>query len=219
MIGGPLTLSKETEDYFYNQNHLIYLDPGHGGSDSGATARLNGRAYSEKDLNLQVGLKVRNLLEAKGYEVAMSRTNDTTVGLQQRPKQANNLGADILVSLHHNAMPNNSTTTGIETFYYRVNNSYPPLDENKPYHNDPTRIANSKRLSELIHGELIDHTGARDRGVKRGAFVVVREARMPAVLLEYGFMSAPAELRNLTQNWYQNRLAQATVDGIVRYFR
>lgn len=218
LIGGPLTLSKATEDYFNNQNYLIYLDPGHGGAESGAVGWVDGRQYIEKNLNLQVSLKVRNLLEDKGYKVAMSRTNDTFVNLFRRPEEANNLGADIFVSLHHNAMPNSSTTTGIETFYYAPSSNYPPLDKNRPYHNDPDRIAGSKRLAELIHGELIDHTGAYDRGVKRGAYVVVREARMPAVLLEYGFMSTPSDLRVFTQNWYQNRLAQATVDGIERYF-
>lgn len=217
-IGGALTLSKASEDYFNNQNHLIYLDPGHGGRESGTVGWVDGKKHIEKDLNLQVSLKVRDLLEDKGYGVFMSRTDDTYVSLQRRPEQANNLGADIFVSLHHNAMPNSSTTTGIETYYYKSSNSYPPLDKNRPYHNDPERLSGSKRLSELIHGELIDHTGAYDRGVKRAAFVVVREAHMPAVLLEYGFMSTPADLRVFTQNWYQNRLAQATVDGIERYF-
>lgn len=218
LIGGNLTLSKNTEDYFNNQNYLIYLDPGHGGRETGAVGRVDGRQYIEKNLNLQVSFKVRNLLLDKGYEVFMSRTNDSFVSLQRRPEQANNLGADIFVSLHHNAMPNSTTTTGIETFYYIPERNYPPLDKNRPYHNDPTRIAGSKRLSEAIHGQLINQTRAYDRGVKRGAYAVVREAHMPAVLLEYGFMSTPAELRVMTQNSYQNRLAKATVDGIIRYF-
>lgn len=217
-IGGPLTISKASEDYFNNQNYLIYLDPGHGGWDSGAVGWVDGKQYTEKDLNLQVSFKVRDLLQDKGYGVFMSRTDDTYVSLQRRPEQANNLGADIFVSLHHNAMPNSNTTTGIETFYYGSSSKYPPLAKNRPYHNNPIRLAGSKRLADLIHGELLNHTGAHNRKVKRAAFVVVREARMPAVLLEYGFMSTPSDLRVFSQNWYQNKLALATVDGIERYF-
>lgn len=218
LIGGTLTLSKETEDYFNNQNYLIYLDPGHGGSDTGAVGRVDGKQYIEKDLNLEVSLKVRDLLEAKGYEVYTSRTNDSFVDLYRRPQEANDMGADILVSVHHNAMPGSSTATGIETYYYKSSNSYPPLAKNRPYHNDPTRLADSKRLAELVQGELIDHTKAYDRGVKRSAFVVTREARMPSVLLELGYMSTPTDLRVFSKDWYQNHLANATADAINRYF-
>lgn len=218
LIGGTLTLSKATADYFNNQNHLIYLDPGHGGSDTGAVGRVDGKQYLEKNLNLEVSFKVRDLLETKGYKVHMSRTNDSYVDLYRRPQEANDMGADILVSVHHNAMPGSTTVSGIETYYYQSSSNYPPLNKNKPYHNDPQRLADSKQLSELIQGELIDHTGAHDRGVRRAAFVVTREAHMPVALLELGYMSTPTDLREFSQSWYQNRLASATADGIDQYF-
>src|SRR5699024_5973976 len=196
-------------------SRTVYLDPGHGGSDSGAT-------YSgvyEKNLNLAVSLKVRNLIEKKGYNVVMSRTNDKTVGLYDRPAEANKIGADIFVSIHHNAMPGNSTVTGIETYHYKYSSSYPPKKENLPYHNDTKRLNNSLKLSNSIHGELINNTGANNRKVNGSAFVVVRETQMPAVLLELGYMTSPSELKKLQTNSYQDKMAKAIFNGIDSYFK
>src|SRR5699024_10572536 len=145
-----------------NINRTVYLDPGHGGSDSGA---FYGGVY-EKNLNLAVSLKVRDLLEKSGYNVVMSRTTDKTVVLYDRLAEANKIVADILVSLHHNAMPGNSLVTGIETYHYKYSSSYPPKKENLPYHNDPKRLNDSLKLSSLIQGNLVSSTGANNRGVK-----------------------------------------------------
>lgn len=198
----------------HDNRHIIYLDAGHGGSESGAV--YNNTA--EKTLNLTMANKVSSRLKAKGYEVVRLRTNDEYIALLERSRRANNTNADIFVSLHHNAMAGNTTTaSGIETFYYRYNTSYPSTI-NEANHNNGTRITNSAYLSSLIQNNLIKETGAVDRGVKTNTFSVLRETAIPSTLLEFGFMNNPTEYQKLINNNYQNKMAQAVVDAIDSYF-
>lgn len=192
---------------------VVYLDPGHGGSEAGA-------AYSgvlEKTINMAVSNKVKANLEALGFTVIMSRNTDEYVGLLERASEANASGADIFVSIHHNAMPSNATVAGIETYYYEYNPYYPPVI-NEEMHNDPTRILESAELAVAIQDALVDNTGAADRGVRKNTFAVLRETAIPAVLLELGYMSSPTELAKLTTDSYQNTLAKSITVGIVAYF-
>ena len=200
-----LTLTQET--------HTVFLDPGHGGWESGASYS----SVMEKNINLAVSNKVKANLEALGFTVIMSRTTDTYVGLLERSEEANASGADIFVSIHHNAMPSNATVTGIETYYYQYDSDYPPVI-NEEMHNDPTRILESAQLASAIQNSLVVNTGAIDRGVRRNTFAVLRETAIPAVLLELGYMSSPTELAKLTTTSYQTTLAKAITVGIVAYF-
>ena len=200
-----LTLTQET--------HTVFLDPGHGGWESGASYS----SVMEKNINLAVSNKVKANLEALGFTVIMSRTTDTYVGLLERSEEANASGADIFVSIHHNAMPSNATVTGIETYYYQYDSDYPPVI-NEEMHNDPTRILESAQLASAIQNSLVVNTGAIDRGVRRNTFAVLRETAIPAVLLELGYMSSPTELAKLTTASYQTTLAKAITAGIVAYF-
>ena len=213
-------IAKALEDQT-NRKPIIYLDPGHGSSDTGAYYY----GVAEREINLQVSNKIASQLRNLGYEVVMSRTTrnnnyktNSTQDLFARAAKANEIGADILVSVHHNAMPNSSAVTGIETFYYGSNSKYPPLKDNRYSHNDPKRLNDSLNVATKIHDELIKATGVNNRGIKRGAFIVLREAKMPAVLLELGFMSNRNELGKLTTNSYQNILADSVVRGINQYF-
>lgn len=193
----------------------VFLDPGHGGSDSGASYY----GVNEKTINMQVSNKIKSLLEARGYKVIMSRTSDVFIDHStDRSKLANSSDADIFVSVHHNAMPNNSYVNGIETFYYQYDPDY-PSKINQQFHNSPDRLKKSAELANAIHSALIKSTGAFDRGVRRETFAVLRETAIPAVLLELGFMSNKTELNKLTTNSYQNKLAKAVVDGIDSYFK
>ena len=191
----------------------MFLDPGHGGWESGASYS----SVMEKNINLAVSNKVKANLEALGFTVIMSRTTDTYVGLLERSEEANASGADIFVSIHHNAMPSNATVTGIETYYYQYDSDYPPVI-NEEMHNDPTRILESAQLASAIQNSLVVNTGAIDRGVRRNTFAVLRETAIPAVLLELGYMSSPTELAKLTTTAYQTTLAKAITAGIVAYF-
>ncbi|MGB4609032.1 MAG: N-acetylmuramoyl-L-alanine amidase [Saccharofermentanales bacterium] len=190
----------------------VYLDPGHGGIDSGAF--YNG--IREETLNLKIADLVKTGLEKLNYRVIMSRTSDVYKDIYDRAADANSKQPDIYVSVHNNAATN-SYANGIATFYYKYSKESPPVI-NKEKHNDPVRVEESRKLAEELHRILINDTGAVDQGVLRNAFVVLRETKMPAVLLELGFMSNPAELQKLKTSQYQKILANAVVKGIHNYF-
>ncbi|MFJ1626549.1 N-acetylmuramoyl-L-alanine amidase [Marinilactibacillus psychrotolerans] len=193
---------------------LIYIDPGHGGKYSGAYYA----GVAEKTINLQTSKKLNALLKSKGYRTIMSRTNDRhfssslSPDLHHRSQEANKANADIFISLHHNAHPT-STQTGIETYIYNLRGS-----TSNPLANSASRISNSSVLASRIQSNLISKTGAKNRGVKSANFHVIRETRMPAILLELGFMDNKNDLRKITNNNYQNKLAEAIVLGIDSYF-
>ncbi|MFS0821562.1 N-acetylmuramoyl-L-alanine amidase [Bacillus sp. 1P02SD] len=195
------------------QSRTVFLDPGHGGYDPGAIS-ANVR---EAELNLAVAKKVESLLVNRGYNVIMSRTNNTYVGLLDRSIMANSLAPDIFVSIHHNNA-GSTNANGIETYYYEYDSNYPPKI-NQNLHNNIERIEKSVALSNLIQHYLIGYTGANNRGTDGGAYSVVREAAMPATLLELGFISNTQERQKLTTDNYQNTLAKAIADGIDEYFK
>lgn len=227
LIGGKSTLSSKTMNFFSNykkqvpqppkdsdsrQVPLIFLDPGHGGSDPGAMAY----GAVEKDLNLTMSKKIEQLLKNKGYAVATSRDKDVFVSMLDRSKMANDMGADLFISLHHNAI-GNSTVSGIETFFYKPSSSYPSRI-NQKMHDNPARLKNSERLARLVQNQLISTTGANYRRVAGLSFAVIREAAMPAILPEFGFLTNPAENAKLKSDAYQNSMAAALVRAVDQYF-
>lgn len=194
---------------------IVFLDVGHGGSDPGATYY----GVREKDINLDISLKLEKALKNAGYDVILSRTNDVFIDHKvERSKIANASGADIFISVHHNAMPNNTSVNGIETFWYEYDPNWQP-QINKDMHNNPDRLVKSAALANEIHNNLIKQTSAFDRGVRRDTFAVLRETALPAVLLEFGFMSNRSELNKLLSNSYQDRLVKGVVDGVNAYFQ
>ena len=204
----------EKEAFKDKQPLTVFLDPGHGGSDPGAI----GGGYREADLNLAVAKKVQILLLNRGYKVYMSRTNDTTVALLDRSRMANNLEPDIFVSIHHNSTGSGATSSyGIESYYYQYFPDYPPKI-NVDMHNNPERISKSVTLANLIQENMVDYTGAYDRGTYGETFSVIRESAMPATLLELGYINNSSERQKLVTDSYQNKLARAIADGIHEYF-
>lgn len=198
-----------------NQSKTVFIDPGHGGSDPGAVAG----GYRESDLNLTVAKKVQSLLIGRGYNVIMSRNSDTYVGLYDRPQMANNLAADIFVSIHTNSTGAGATSaTGIESYYYKYDPNY-PSKINGAMHNNPDRILKSVTLTSLIQENMVSYTGANDRGTKGDTLAVIRESAMPATLLELGFINNASDRQKLFTDSYQNTLAKAIADGIDEYFR
>lgn len=198
----------------FKQSIKIFLDPGHGGSDSGAI----GGGYKEKDLNLAVTKKVQALLTQRGYTVYMSRTDDTFIPLLDRSQMANDLHANIFVSIHHNSTPSGvGTAFGIESYYYQYDPAY-PLKINAGMDTNPYRIAKSMTLAGLIQGKLVSYTGGQDNGIAGETFSVIRESAMPATLLELGYINNPSEREKLVSDSYQNTEAKAIADGIDAYF-
>lgn len=199
----------------FRQARTVFLDPGHGGNDPGAVVGI----YHEADLNLAVAKKVQSLLIDLGYGVIMSRTSDTSVSLLDRPQMANNSNADIFVSIHTNSTAGGTTSaTGIESYYYKYYPEY-PSKINEALHNNPERISRSVSLANLIHENMVDYTGATNRGIHGETLAVVRESAMPATLLELGFINNSSDRQKLFTDSYQNTLARAIADGIEEYFK
>ena len=196
-----------------NIKRAIFLDPGHGGSDSGAVE--NG--VREKDLTLSVYNKVSSRLASLGYTVLTSRNTDKDVGLVSRADQANKSNADMFLSIHFNA-GGRGTAYGIETYYYKHEQGYEP-EINKDNHNSPERIEKSRKLANKIQQNLLYKTGAYDRGVRRASFAVLRETSIPSILVELGFIDNQEEVNKIKTNEYQEKLADGIVDGIVEYYK
>jgi len=173
----------------------IFLDPGHGGRDNGAVWGY----VAEDDLNLEIADYVKELLENISFEVIMSRVEDRFVGLSQRVRMANRAKAHLFVSIHCDAF-HNITASGMSVHIYN-------------------RTKVSSIPANCINDEFIKaFPNHKQRGVKRSNFHVLRETRMPAVLLECEFISNP-ETREWLVKWKnQLALAEAVVTGIEQWF-
>ena len=196
-----------------NTKRSIFLDPGHGGSDSGAVSG----GVREKDLTISVYNKVSSKLASLGYTVLTSRNVDKDVDLVDRADQANKANADMLLSIHFNA-GGRGIARGIETYYYQATADRVPKI-NKENHNNPDRLERSRKLANKVQQNLLYQTGANDRGVKRASFTVLRETSIPSILVELGFIDNPEERNKIKTNEYQERLANGIVDGIVEYYK
>lgn len=175
----------------------VVIDPGHGGADEGCA----GEGIQEKHVNLAIAKLVQDKLGRMGYQVVMTREDDTYMSKEERVKIANEYGADIYVSIHQNAYED-SSVEGIETWYDG---------------SDSTR--DSKRLAWLIHQETLSRTGAVQRQIREDAdFHVTGKTIMPACLIETGFLSNPGEREKLSASEYQEQIAEGIVRGIELYF-
>lgn len=182
-------------DKQYN-GHLIVLDPGHGGKDPGAVSpKLR---VKEKDVNLEVSLKLKKLLESRGFKVYITRDDDTFVNLYDRASIANELNADLFVSVHANAS-GSTKTDGAMVLYY-------PKGDNK-------------HAANIMRNALCSVLNTPNRGIiERPKLVVTRETKMTAVLLELGFLTNPREENLLSTKEYRNQCAKAALTGIMNYF-
>lgn len=173
----------------------VFIDPGHGGHDPGAI----GVNSKEAENVLKVALSLEKKLSVLGYDVKLSRRTNVFVSLNDRAKMANDWGADIFLSLHDNSAVN-KTTTGFETFVFNGSNVSP----------------NSIKLQQHVHKSIISGIGLRDRGMKRANFAVVRLTNMPAILIEYGFISNLSDEKVIA--FEIEKQAQLTFEGINNYF-
>ncbi len=177
---------------------LIVLDAGHGGHDSGAT----GSIAKEKDLALNATLILEKKLKALGFKVYLTRSTDEYIGLYERADIANDLNADLFVSVHINAILNKPNVSGVEVLY--IGDS----------------MSGSKGLATLIQDELVSSLKATNRGiVQRPNLVVLRETSMPAVLCELGFITNEAEQAKLMDSSYMDKAAEAIVEGIKSFLK
>ena len=210
-------VSKEVGFVKGQYSKTIFLDPGHGGRDSGAYYYN----VAEKDLNMQVYRKLRKKLEELGYKVLTSRDSDSDIDVDfvtERSRMVNKTNSDIFISIHFNATGSAySRASGIQTYSYSDDPDY-PSKINPYWHNHPDRISESKRLAAAIHSSLLAETGAKDAGLLERSFAVLRETAKPAVLLELGYIDNFAENQQIRDSHYQDKLVAGIVKGIQKYY-
>ncbi len=178
----------------------IAVDPGHGGNQPGAVyPDAGGEDVKEKDLTLPMALLLADLLKERGYNVVLTRTGDDSVSLADRARLANAARAEVFVSIHCNAL-DRTDYEGIFTYYY-------------------PNSTKGAALAKQVQAGVVAATGGIGRGTPSANFQVLRETTMPAVLVETGFMSCPAELERLCDPGYQQKLARGIADGVEAYLK
>jgi N-acetylmuramoyl-L-alanine amidase len=202
------------------QVRTVCLDPGHGGKDPGNQVG----SQQEKRYNLLLAHEVRAGLARAGLKVKLTRSTDTFLELPARPRLANRRGADLFVSLHFNAADaNRSTARGAEVYCLTPAgaSSTNARGEGSVTGGFPGNLHNELNLflAYQVQKALTRNLAAEDRGVRRARFAVLRDAAMPAVLIEAGFLSHPAEGRQIFTVAYRQKIARAIVEGLLAYKR
>ncbi len=199
---------------------VVVLDPGHGGSDPGATSP---RGLVEPRIALDLAKRVRAKLVAEGFRVFLTRDVDRFIELEQRPRLAAARQADLFISIHLNAAPNRQPS-GIET-YVLTSSGYPSTSgtngDNNPK-NNLNQPANARDMQNNIFGyylqqQLCAATKAEDRGLRHARFVVIKEAPCAAALVECGFLTNPNDERKLMTDAHRDALATGIAKGIIAY--
>ncbi len=213
----------------------IIVDPGHGGADPGATGVAGLR---EKDVNLEISRLVARRLEARGFEVVLTRDGDQTRSLEERTAIAESAGGDVFVSIHANASAR-ALARGIETYTLDRNHERHSLDVAARENGipaaklDPLQRAlaslqvdevgqHSEKLAGLVHSNVIRGARSRDRslpdlGVKKGPFYVLFMSSMSSLLVETGFVTNRHDAALLRSKAYQAELAERIAEGVDRY--
>ena len=176
------------------EGRLILLDPGHGGMDGGAV----GNSIIEKDINLDIALKLRGMLEEKGAVVVMTRSLDTKVDLLDRSSMANLLLPDAVVCIHSNSVISEAPN-GTETYYYNAEEL-------------------SRELAASVHKSLVDRIKLSSRGVFKKEYHMVKETLSPSILVEVGFLSNKQDALRLADPAFRQLAAEGIFDGLVSYF-
>lgn len=194
----------------------ICLDPGHGGKDAGCKVG----ECMEKDFTLPLALELEAQLRAAGFNVLFTRTNDQFVELSDRIAMGNRLGADLFISLHFNMAPGGEGR-GVEV--YCLTPAMANSTNTKKEKGSEARLPGNQLDGENVlfayqlQKALVENLRAGDRGLRRARFAVLRPARMPAVLIEGGFLSDPEERRRISDPNYRNRMAGAIVQGVLAF--
>lgn len=171
----------------------VVLDPGHGGSDSGALSTGNNM---EKTYTLQVAKKAAKQLQEKGANVIMTRDSDKTVSLFSRPSFSTDNNANLFISFHFDSSPENNTASGFTSYYYHKGLSLKlATDINRQMENIP-----------------IDN-----RGIEFGNFLVIRDVKVPSILLEMGYINDDDDFKHIENQQYQETVAQDVENGVNNY--
>ncbi|MDU5261824.1 MAG: N-acetylmuramoyl-L-alanine amidase, partial [Clostridium celatum] len=222
--------------FTYRKSKLVVVDPGHEieSVDPGAVATHNGIRYVEGNLNLQIAIKLKAELEARGIEVYMTRYDsviidrDSTESLKKRVKAANDMNADLFVSIHHNSFTS-SSANGFEVYYSTgtpittyINERMITEDgrdltlETKSYasRSNTDKVTISKALATAITNEASSALDLYNRGAKDSNLYVCKNTTMPSILIENGFLTNPTEASKVSSASHQQKLAEITAKRI-----
>ncbi|MGC8832561.1 MAG: N-acetylmuramoyl-L-alanine amidase [Armatimonadota bacterium] len=184
------------------QGLTIVIDPGHGGSHKGA---VGPSGLLEKDVNLDIALRLYNLLTQAGVNAVLTRSSDVTIGPGARPAIANKLGAAVFISIHCNSNPATNRLRGTETYYHMQ---------------QPT----SRSLAACIQRGVTETAGTKNRGIRsdsirfpRSGFAALRGAEMPAVLVEVAYINNPEDEKLLADPQFRQRVAEGILNGLRLY--
>jgi N-acetylmuramoyl-L-alanine amidase len=217
---------------------IIVIDPGHGGKDPGAIGRSG---MAEKDITLYVGLRLRDLIIKRlGKGVLMTRDRDVFIELEDRAKFANNMGADLFVSVHVNSHPQRSTK-GVEIYHFGEATDRRALEVAARENGTPIKdtgigweylvadLLTTKKVQESLElawttkkamiSRLDDYYDVEDHGVKTAPFYVLRFTTMPSILAEIAFITNPMEERLMQSDAFLHRVAESIFDGIKAYVK
>ncbi|MFC7684563.1 SH3 domain-containing protein [Ureibacillus sp. GCM10028918] len=171
----------------------LVIDPGHGGNDKGTTGV---RGTNEKEINLKTVELLKSKLRSAGAEVILTRESDVYVDLRKRVSISHQYAADAFISIHYDATED-SSISGFTTYY---TNSY------------------QQELAEYVHAGLSEKVTIRDRGVQPGNYLVTRENKQAAILIELGYLSNPGEESVVTTDFYREQATLGIYQGILNYF-
>jgi N-acetylmuramoyl-L-alanine amidase len=195
----------------------VVLDPGHGGVDQGAANSWG----SEKAFTLDVALRARDVLSRAGFKVEMTRSSDISVSLDDRVSFANRFTRAVFISIHFNS---SNGGTGLETYALAPDGTPSNASsENHPAANDmgwypgnardPANVA----LTAAVHASVLRQLRMNDRGIRHARFHVLRGMNIPALLLEGGFLSDPAEAQRIATPQFRQQLGEAIAQGVKIY--
>lgn len=224
--------------------HVVTIDPGHGGVDPGNLGIFFPRGVREKNVTLQVGLRLRDELKRRGIGVRMTRTTDTLIDLHDRGAYCSE-GCDLFVSLHVNSVPKrtgSAAARGFETFFLAEAKTEEAARvaqmENEAVRFEASRdnigtaggldfilkdlqlnehLRESARIAELVQARIDKVHPGLNRGVKQAGFMVLTTARRPAILVEMGYSTNREDGRFLTAGATQQRMAVAIADAVTEY--
>jgi N-acetylmuramoyl-L-alanine amidase len=229
---------KEPAPSFGYKIKKVVIDAGHGGYDPGA---ISSSGIKEKKVTLDIAKRLKNVLESKGINVILTRSSDDYISLNRRAQISNRSGADLFISIHVNANKS-SQPYGFETYYFseasdnvaralEVAENAPFIDEVSADH--PSRnlkailgdmintenIAASKDAAKHICDNTCNIMGIKNRGIKSARFAVLKNADIPAILVEVGFLSNRKEEKALRNSFYRQQIAEGLASSIISYAR
>ncbi|TLQ04935.1 N-acetylmuramoyl-L-alanine amidase [Pediococcus stilesii] len=174
---------------------IIVIDPGHGGTDSGALGI--DQSHEEKNYTLKTSKAIETKLDQAGAKVIMTRNNDSFVDLAPRPQIANKSNADAFISIHYDSSDTNNSGTGDTTYYYHNNGSI--------------------QLAQAINKQLINYIPLYNRGVKFANYQVLRDNKRPAILIEGGYINTDSDFKVLSSSSYPKKVSTAVYKGLTNF--